>query len=145
MVVPESLYTVNGNDVNDCFRSATNSLNATANFSVRKSTTSPDMTSLATCMQSAVFKGKMPNVRILSSLYHILQSYQCTPVIQPTTFENIDLCLNRACTALATHILKELLHLFMTNKGIIYRNLRWTCCKRQAENCLVCSITCRPL
>ena len=35
-----------------------------------------------------------------------------------TPFENIDLCLNRACIALAILIFNALLHLFMTNKGI---------------------------
>ena len=38
-----------------------------------------------------------------------------TPIIQPTPFENIYFCLNRACSALAILNLKELLHLFMTN------------------------------
>ena len=46
----------------------------------------------------------------------LLQTYQYSPIIQPTPFENIDLCLNRACTALATLILKELLQWFMSNK-----------------------------
>ena len=44
----------------------------------------------------------------------LLQSYQCTPIIQPTPFGN----LNHACTALAILIFKELLYLVMTNKGI---------------------------
>ena len=32
-------------------------------------------------------------------------------------FENVEFCLNRACTALTILALRELLHLFMTNKG----------------------------
>ena len=38
--------------------------------------------------------------------------------------ENIELCLNPACTALAILNLRELLPLFVTNKGIDIKNVR---------------------
>ena len=52
------------------------------------------------------------------ALAKLSQTYRRSPIIQPTPFENIDLCLNRARNALVILAFRELLHLFMTNKGL---------------------------
>ena len=55
-------------------------------------------------------------------------------------FKNIEFCLNRACTALAILICREMLHLFTTNKGIYTKIVDRHITKRQAQSSQVCSI-----
>ena len=47
-------------------------------------------------------------------------------------FEDIEFCLNRACTALAILIFRKLLHLFMMN----YKYCGWTYFKKTSQEVL---------
>ena len=74
-------------------------------------------------------------------LTKLLQTYQCTPIIELTPFKNIDLCLNRKCkcTALAILVLKfegiaEFVHVEQRNiDPRLCKNCRQTYYKRQAS------------